>query len=226
MTKNDVTQAQAEGALPPTNPSNASESQADPETLNSALHDMFARLLSDAEAKDAQAYHALADSPGLRSGVAAVRARDPLEFEMAVKWPFKHLCDGLLRAEIQETERSSKARFLFTEIEFVRCNFRFVIEQREGYACVVDKTNYLLRALARNLIDKQPIQFNYDQKYTYHLPKSVFTTEAQIMDFFQGLYYLHAGRPAKYLEVLPQLLVAPKHEAAAADEETNQAPQS
>lgn len=51
-----------------------------------------------------------------------------------------------------------------------------------------------------------PIEFDFTQEYTFHLPKKVLNNEAAILAFFDALMALYQGRPEAYLDQLAQLM--------------------
>lgn len=64
-----------------------------------------------------------------------------------------------------------------------------------------------MRALISFHKDGKPIQFNYDQEYTYHLPKRIFTAHDMIVEFATSLHSLFYGNPERYLSALQSVIV-------------------
>lgn len=104
----------------------------------------------------------------------------------------------------------SKAVFLLKQYDFVDSHFTALIKQYEGWACSADKVRTITNRLLKNLVEGKPIVWNYNQEYTYHLPKEIFTNQEQILEFFDALYFLYYGKSEKFLAFFEKL---PKGEA-------------
>jgi hypothetical protein len=72
-------------------------------------------------------------------------------------------------------------------------------------ACCADKARTVMWAMLQNLVEGSHIQFDYCQEYTYHLPKQVFTTHGDIMEFFEALYALYHGKSEKFIQCLQKI---------------------
>lgn len=99
----------------------------------------------------------------------------------------------------------NKAVFLLNQYAFVDAHFTALIKQYEGWACSADKVRTITNRLLKHLVLGTPIEWNYNQEYTYHLPKEIFTTQEQVIEFFDSLYFFYYGRSDKFLAFMEKL---------------------
>lgn len=138
-------------------------------------------------------YKSLIDKSGLDN------ITDYESFYFAVIYPFTQYVSGLIKTEIST---SDDVEFLLIKQIFIERNFQRIIEKNEGSACCVDKTRTIMRSLLNYYKSGDKIEFDYDQEYTYHLPKKVFKTHDEIVTFYEALKHLYAGYSEKYLNVM------------------------
>jgi hypothetical protein len=148
-------------------------------------------------------YERVADHPSVRCAAEHARAGDFEKFYFALLHPLETAIEGLL---LKECPGERKLHFLFRQQQFVGAHFRYVLVLHEGHCCSADKVRMILSALARFHATGQPISFEPADGYTFHLPKSVFMTHAQCVEFFDGVYDLYYGRPERYLLALGELI--------------------
>lgn len=106
---------------------------------------------------------------------------------------------GVVEAVIAGVTKNPSAVFLVLHHEFVYAHVSKMIEDAEGHPCSADKASTIVGALYRHLMVGDAIAFNYEQQYTYHLPKKIFKTQTEIVGFFEGLQNLYYGNPDRYL---------------------------
>jgi hypothetical protein len=125
------------------------------------------------------------------------------EFYYGLIYPHEQFINGLIKSEISPNK---DVGFILKNSHFIENNFRYWIEKVEGSACCADKT----RIIIRNLIDfyktDNKIDFDYNQEYTFHLPKVVFKNHESIVEFYEGIKSLYYGNPTKYLLCLKNLI--------------------
>lgn len=171
-----------------------------------AIKDVIGGLFANFDRTSIQQYAALADNPAIRKAAEAARTGEQSDFYYALIYPIDRFIDALLKVEMRVKDDQSlyRAHFLMKEGDFVSRHFSRLIEASEGRACCADKTRTIMSALALFYLTGEEIAFDRTQEYTFHLPKVIFTTHTEIIDFFDALYFLHAGQPVKYLSlVLP-----------------------
>ncbi|MFT5150019.1 MAG: hypothetical protein ACI86P_002713 [Flavobacteriales bacterium] len=119
------------------------------------------------------------------------------EFFFAIIYPFNQFTSGFIKTTVADSE---EVVFLMTQSQFVEAHFEKEIEKREGWQCSADKSSVIMKCLIEFYKTGKRIEFNYDQKYTYHLPKTVFKDHDSIISFFEGLHSLFYGNNTKYLQ--------------------------
>ena len=149
-----------------------------------------------------EAYQSVSSHERVAKAVTSARKGDYEQFYFGLLYPFGQMIDGLL----EDVTHSPEARFLLKNSRFVESHFQRLIEEREGATCSADKSRTIMRVLLRFYMTGEEIQFSYDQKFTYHLPKTVFTTHDDIVGYFMSLYSLYYGQPAAYIGILANIL--------------------
>lgn len=129
----------------------------------------------------------------------ALQKGSPEKFEMAVHYPVSQVVGGLVRKHLGNAH---ELEFLYQHTGFVSSHFRKLIESREGSPCSADKVRTILGAISTFYSRGQKIEWDYDQEYTYHLPRRIFTTHDVIISFFEGLLHLYYGNNERYLTAL------------------------
>jgi hypothetical protein len=189
------------------NPAEPSEST----ITEASIRAVISSILSGYDATSQALFRSVVANLDLSSIIEALDNKNPSVFHREMIKPFHRIVEAMLDERFEDNTR---ARALFEHAEFFSRHFRFIIERFEGSSCCADKTATVMAKLAHHLIDGTPITFNYKQEYTYHLPTTVFTKEAEIVEFFQATHHLMHGQPLEYIRVLGKL-------ATQADDKTN-----
>jgi len=169
-----------------------------PNDIKRVLESMLGAFVEESR----EAYQPVSSNEMVAKAVASARKGDYEQFYFGLRYPLDKVMDGLLA----DVTQSPEACFLLKNSRFVESHFQHIIEQREGAACSADKSRTIMRALLRFYLSGEEIRFSYDQKFTYHLPKMVFTTHDDIVGYFMALYRLYYGEPAAYIGMLAKLL--------------------
>jgi len=159
------------------------------------------RLAASFETETRDAYMAVADTKEAKLAAEAIKNMNGEEFQYHAAYPYEQIAKGVILSETNSTE----AQFIFMNYNYVERHFRFWIEAVEGGACSADKSRWVVKSLLRHFMSGTEIKPDYEQKYTYHLPKKIFTNEAEVIDFFTGIHGLNYGRPGKYLKCVADL---------------------
>lgn len=162
--------------------------------MNSESIKNFLEAFSESISKEeVELYKSLLDK-----GVGGDNVRNPEDFYYKVLHPFKEFVSGLISHEFSN---DSDVKFILLNSSFIERNFKEIIEKIEGMACCADKSRTILKRLFDfyNSDKTKEIEFNYEAEYTYHLPKKVFTTHEDIINFYQALKSLYYGRGEDYL---------------------------
>ena len=128
------------------------------------------------------------------------------EYYFSVIYPFDNFLDSFVMSEISEND---DVIFIMNHSQFIECHFKKIIVKKEGSSCCADKSRTIIRDLIEFFKNGKKIYFNYNGKYTFHLPTSVFTDHDKIVSFYDGLKDLYYGSPEKYLKALGDVY-APK----------------
>ncbi len=175
-----------------------------------SLQSVLGAMMGAIDAESAEAYREFANTPQALAAVDAIENGKFDAFYFALQYPIDKLIDGLLS---QHTPRDAyDIQFIFKNYRLVERHLRRIIEKHEGAGYCADKSNSVLRALLRFLRTGQEISWNYDQEYTFHLPRIAFTDHATTFAFFKSLKNLQLGHPEPYLQAL--LAVEEKAHAA------------
>lgn len=81
--------------------------------------------------------------------------------------------------------------FVFKHHGMIERHFQNLFSKIEGRACSADKSRTVIRSLARYCRTGEEIKFDYDGKYTFHLPKKIFKTHDEIMELVKALRTLY-----------------------------------
>jgi hypothetical protein len=119
-----------------------------------------------------------------------------------VIYPFKQFVSGLIKTEISE---NNDVIFILQNSQYIDRHFAKLFINIEGSACSSDKSRTIVRALIHFFKNGEKINFNYEQEYTYHLPKKIFKDHDSILEHYEGLKQLYYGNPEKYLNSILKL---------------------
>jgi len=157
--------------------------------IKEVLNGMFDNI----EKKQIELYYSLIDKK------CPVNITDIEEFYFGLIYPFEEYISGLVRSEISNNR---DVVFIFQNSQFIENHFVKLIETIEGSACSADKSRTILKRLFDFYKNGNKINFDYTQEYTFHLPKIVFKTHENIIEFYEGLKNLYYGNNEKYLKAL------------------------
>lgn len=156
----------------------------------------FLTTLSDSIENDNQElYKKIIDSSEIKS------FNNPDEFFYAVLYPWKKFISGFLKSSLNANK---DVEFIFTNSQYLDRHFATLFIQYEGTAYSSDKSGHIVNQLLKYYATGERIEFDYDGKYTYHLPDKIFKNHEQIVKFYEGLKSLLYGNPMKYLEALKE----------------------
>lgn len=125
------------------------------------------------------------------------------EFYFGLIYPFEQFISGLIKIEISKNE---DIVFILKYSNFIKSHFENWIKKIEGSACCADKSSVILKSLYSFFKDNKSIEFNYNQEYTYHLPKTIFNTHDKIIDFYKSIKNLKYGHPDLYFKEVEKLI--------------------
>ena len=171
-------------------------------TDKKAIANVLSAMLSAIDSESTNAYQQAKDNPVFIDAVNAIKANNVEDFRFSILFPFEQMIEGLLNEHV----KSHEAKFLFKHWDFVESHFERLIERFEGGACCADKSRTIAKHLLVSLITGEKLEFDYNQEYTYHLPKLIFKTQEENILFFKALHRLYYGQPEQYLNSLQTIL--------------------
>ena len=129
------------------------------------------------------------------------------EFYLGLIFPHEQFISGLIKCEISNNE---DVEFILQNSQFIESHFEHWIKSIEGYGCCADKSRTILRRLIEFYKNGTEIEFDYTAEYTFHLPKIIFKTHMNIIEFYEGLKHLYYGNPSKYLSSINSIIAIQK----------------
>lgn len=107
-------------------------------------------------------------------------------------------------------KKSLDLNFIQEQKNFLENHFVYQITAKEGGTCCYDKASTIVSHLELFFTNGTEIVFDYTQKYTFHLPKEIFTTHNEIITFYKALVSLFYGNPTLYLQWYKNKILATK----------------
>ncbi len=160
--------------------------------IKSVVDGIFARVAEG----NRVAFEGHAEREEIKKGVAALTSGDFGRYEYLVLHPLNQFTSGLAESVFPG---SAKLQFLAREIAFFQRHLGETIKEIEGSSCYNDKTQRISRALLQFFLTGKEIAWDYSAEYTYSLPKKIFVTHEEIVEFFDAVHFLFYGRPDRYL---------------------------
>lgn len=174
-------------------------------TINSEDYTaVLSGILAAADKDNASAFATISENIAAKKALLAVQNGNPEDFWFLLAYPMQNLLDGA----VASVTKNQYAAFLFKHYDFVESHLSKLFETKEGSPCSADKSRAVICGLAQHFLSGKEIEFNYSGEYTYHLPKLILTTHAEIIAFFEALVSLHHGNPKKYLTQIQLILEA------------------
>ena len=175
----------------------------DKEAIASVLTGMLDAFAADSR----NAYAAIQGHPAIQAAAEAARKGEVEDFQHTLLYPLEELVDGLLSTALPGNHR---AQFLMKQGDFVELHFKSIICQREGSACSADKSGWIIEVLARHLLTGRDIVVDRSDPKAFWVPKTVFGSQEDILEFYDALYRLYAGQPESYVKALAKVMAVPK----------------
>lgn len=185
-------------------------------SIEEGLQSIFGAILEKARDERNAAFESQANNPLVEEARARLKKYDFEMFSYKFQRPLQGFAEGVIESVFGDNHRLV---FLFQHSDFVSGHLRELFQSIEGNFACADRTRTVFRAIARHLKDGTPIQFDYSAEYTYQLPQYILKTEAEVMNFFEGLYSLYYGKPSKFLQetLVIHTVAKQRKEAAKAD---------
>lgn len=164
-----------------------------------ALQQALCGLSSQIKARREQQFSVLLDSPEIQQKLTMVRDESSAEMYYDEIGYYLDSIEDLLTEQISE---NPSVQFLLRHYPFVANHIENLCIAHEGPASVHSKSHHLIMALTRHFIDGSEIEIKEYSK------NRVFTSQAQVLEFFHGLVQLYNGKPDLYLTALHSITTA------------------
>jgi hypothetical protein len=139
------------------------------------------------------------DKPGVQKLLKAIKKQNFTTFILDYIYPRHDVGQAMVESIFGENEEIC---FLFNHADFVCSHLTRLFETIEGPACSADKASTVMWALVSHFHTSKRIEFNYSNTNAYAFPKTVLTTQEDVLAFFEGLRELYSGNPTPYLDAL------------------------
>ncbi|MHB1601369.1 MAG: hypothetical protein ACYCSB_03910 [bacterium] len=178
------------------------------EKVKESIKNVLSGIASSVHNDNAEMYRQFADDPIIKDAVAEIKKGDIDDFFYRVIYPFNNLINGIALEEliINDPRDSYEIAFILKNADMVENHFAKLFERYEGSFASVDKARVVRRSLFNFYRSGQKIEFNYNQKYTYHLPVKIFKDHESIVNLFEGIISFTYGNPDKYLMALKNII--------------------
>ncbi len=158
-----------------------------------AIHNVLNALVGHVEQENIDLYKKLMD-------VNAPIQMDTIEgFYFRLLYPHQQFLEGLIKTEIANND---DIVFLYINSDYVQQHFEKRIKELDGWPCCADKSRTIMKALVAFYKDGTEISWNHEAEYTYHLPKNIFITHQEIIDFYVSIRFLFYGNAEKYFALM------------------------
>jgi len=153
-------------------------------------------IIGSVEKENREFFESILKTSDIENAIESAKKCDSSDFYIYLMYPFSGFVDCLLSTVTD----SDNAKFFLKHGEFVERHFLKFIEKKEGQACCADKSGFIMRSVIKFYMTGKPIDMDYSQEYTYHLPKTVFNTHDKIIEFAASIQKLYYGRYEDYIK--------------------------
>lgn len=174
--------------------------------MKSEIKEVINSIFGSIVEENKNSYNELKDNDRVKAAVDAASKGDYEDFYYCLLHQFSQFTDGLL-ATVTSNE---KAQFFLKHGNFVERQFIKLIEKYEGPSCSADKSRAIMRKLLKFHMTGELIFFDYNQEYTYHYPRKIFTDHDIIIKFADSVHSLYYGYSEPYLIALADVLSSVK----------------
>jgi hypothetical protein len=173
--------------------------------LAEGLNAMFSAILGQRNERGEARLAACDKDPAIVKSIEALKQYDLTRFELSYIYPAEELGEAIVGRALSNNPKIS---FLVLHSSFVGSHLQNLFESLEGRAYCADKEGTVIRSLIGFFHKGTRIEFNYDQEYTYFLPRKILRDHDSILAYFDSLMDLYYGRPNRYLKQMALLAAA------------------
>jgi hypothetical protein len=129
---------------------------------------------------------------------------DADDYYMAITYPLSKILDESIRSKLTPNSKPdaiSRVSFLYENLTFVQQHLEFFICRREGSACSVDKSSYIIRAYEMYFLSGTPLglPFSDDDEKNHCYWKPHFWNDDLWLYLLECLIDLYYGNATRYL---------------------------
>lgn len=162
------------------------------ESIKSVLDAMLKNISMEGMALYAEIYH----EPMIVEARKHAQNLDPGSFHFSLCNPIQQMVDAVVEGEFPHNRN---AQFLMAHSQFIEGHLDSIFTKFEGSACSHDKTRAVLAHLLMFFLQGKRVEFDYEQQYTFHLPKKVLKDHDSIIAMFEALHHFYYGSPERFL---------------------------
>jgi len=166
--------------------------------MKDSIEKVLHHLVASEQKEEAELASKLLEA-GVISDEVIKKTKSVNDFYYLLQKPYEQFLNGFVQIVFSGNDQAS---WLFTHYCFVESNFAGLVSAVEGTSCSSDKSQTIVNSLAKFLLKEDRIVWNFDQEYTYHLPKTVFQTHESVVDFYKALQRLYYGNPDMYIRYM------------------------
>lgn len=128
---------------------------------------------------------------------------DTEDFYYKLIYPHEQFLNGLIKTKVST---NNDIVFLLINSQYVERHFAKLVTTKEGFGCSADKSRTIINSLFNFFKIGKEIKWNYEQEYTYHLPKNIFTSQEEILTFYEAIKHLYYGDCERYIKYLQTII--------------------
>lgn len=170
------------------------------EQLQNLLLNVFDVLLSSEKERRNVSY---------RNVINQIKDQFPLDsaekFNILFMFELDQILDMAIKNALPDVSEKNKNNliFLYKNYEFIENQLEWLIKQREGIACVNDKTRWLLHHYAKFQLDGAALDMTISEKCFW---KPKFGTGEHWLSFIDGIQAMYYGKNNVFFEKITSLL--------------------
>lgn len=127
---------------------------------------------------------------------------DAEDFNTMAVFPIERVINTFVSTQLSKGNHLGKA--IYTNYGFYDAHISNLCQRMYGMACCADRSSFLLKSAINWKESGEMPEFDWDQEYTYHYPKT--GSMEQWMEFIEGLHGLEYGQYERYLKALHELV--------------------
>lgn len=169
------------------------------EITKDGLKEFMMSLSDSIDNENIEFYKRVTESSGIKE------CDTPEKFYLAVLYQWDKVISGYLNS-LPDTNKD--VAFIYKHSRYLDNHFRGLYERIEGFTCCADKSRTVINRLVKFYRTGVRIEFDSNEEYTYHHPKTILNNHDDIVMFYEGLKSLLYGNPDKYLLAVKQILAS------------------